>query len=245
MCTSINIEFDFKQVSYTSITVPYVEDSDTHLIIRSSYDTTAIVDEEYCKNKVNFLNLIKNQAFGTEFAYMDDYGNLVNNITTIENNGNHPNFILKSVYPHYDHNTYPKLYKVSSMEELNVILSNVNSDYFLMKYHLNQTKTYFNIVTVIRSLNIIFPPNLQSIFIGKYRKIAERYLDDLSVFDINTFEINAEDKLKYISKDDVIDQPKLLDTDTVEMADGTFKTAIDLQVGDLVKTIKIPKSRSD
>lgn len=26
MCTSINIEFDFKQVSYSSITVPYVED---------------------------------------------------------------------------------------------------------------------------------------------------------------------------------------------------------------------------
>lgn len=37
-----------------------------------------------------------------------------------------------------------------------------------------------------------------------------------------------------------MNNPKLLSTDKVEMADGTFKTGEELQIGDLVKTINIP-----
>ena len=120
LCVNINIEYSYIDMVFGSLTVPDVVDSDEHLIIRSSYDVTAVVDEKYCKNKINFLNLIKDEPVGTEFAYMDEAGTLVNNITSILDNGNQPNFILKSVLPLYDKDIYPKLYKVSNQAELEI-----------------------------------------------------------------------------------------------------------------------------
>ena len=135
LCTELGITYTLYGVPSNSITIPYVEDNDQTLIIRSAYDTTALVDDTYCRDKVNFLNLIKDSTFGSQFAYLDENNSIVNNITTINDNGNHPNFILKSVLPDYDKEIYPKLYKVSSQEELNTLISNmVTSDYFLMEY---------------------------------------------------------------------------------------------------------------
>ena len=77
----LNLEYDAIKTSTTSITIPFVEDSETHLVVRTAYDTTALVDDTYCRNKVNFLNLIKNKNFSSQFAYLDDNDNLVSNIT--------------------------------------------------------------------------------------------------------------------------------------------------------------------
>ena len=57
-----SIEYEYLMVSNSSITIPQVEDNDTTLIIRSSYDTTAIVDDNYCRDKVQFLELIKSTS---------------------------------------------------------------------------------------------------------------------------------------------------------------------------------------
>ena len=46
--SEVSIEYEFLMVPNTSITIPSVEDNDTTLIIRSAYDTTAIVDDNYC-----------------------------------------------------------------------------------------------------------------------------------------------------------------------------------------------------
>jgi hypothetical protein len=239
-CNSINIEYEFIQIFNGNITIPYVEDSDNKLIIRSAYDTSAIVDDFYCKNKVNFLNLIKDLPYGSEFAYLDENGVLVNNITNIIDNGDNPNFILKSVLPKYDKLLYPKLYKVNNISELNIILSNVTKDYFLMAYHYNSDKLLNNQVYVIRSLNILFPPNLESFSVGSYKKLTDRKNEELSIFNSETFELEPLYKDKYITSNKIFSSPKLLDTDEVEMADVTFKSGLDLQVGDIVKTIIIP-----
>ena len=136
---SVDIECNMHYVG-EALTIPDIEDSDTTLIIRSAYDTTAIIDDTYCANKVNFLNLIKDSTFGSEFAYLDESNNLVSSITTILNNGIHPNFILKAIRPHYDKNVYPKLFKATTEEELNNILGKVDTDYFLMPYYYTPDK---------------------------------------------------------------------------------------------------------
>lgn len=237
-CTSIGIEYE--HFAGNGLTIPLIEDSDTHLIIRSAYDSTALVDEEYCKVKTNFLNLIKNQTFGSQFAYKDANGNLVNTITTIRDNGNHPNFILKAVYPSYDKTVYPRLFKVANQTELDVVLQNVTSEYHLVEFHYNTAKLYQNHIQVFRSFNLLFPPNLNSITIGQNTKITTRNIDETSTFNNTTFELSNTDRTKYITAEGGINQPKLLDTDKVEMADGTFKTALELQNGDIVKTIIVP-----
>jgi hypothetical protein len=242
VCTELGILYDFIE-TMGGITIPYVEDSENHLIVRSAYDISAIVDETYCKDKVNFLELIKNESFGSQFAYLNENNQIVSNITNIPDNGIHPNFILKAKYPVYDKEFYPTFFRVLTFEELTeVINTNVNSDYFLMEYHLNQDKLTNNIITVIRSLNILYPPTLQSIHLCAYKKFANiRVLESLeeNTYDDVTHKISAKDRNRYLTGAQSLIRPKLLDTDLVVMSDGTFKTGADLQVGDVVKTIRL------
>jgi hypothetical protein len=241
ICQSINVTYEFVQTVGYSITIPYVEDSETKLIIRQSYDTTALVDDTYCRDKIEFMKLIQEQPYGSQFAYKDDSGTLISTITTIEDNGTHPNFILKSRYPDYDKAVYPKLYKVSNQEELDIVLENVDATYFLMPYYFNQSKIVNNKVTKIRSLNILYPPTLESFQLGQYTDTTLRYITDVT-YDSNTFELDNEFNRVYITSDKGFNMPKLIDTDLVQLSDGTFKTALELQVGDELKTIIVPNA---
>lgn len=242
MSIDLDIEFEYHEVHHNSITVPFVEDIETKLIIRSAYDTTALVDESYCRDKIGFLNLIKSESFGAQFAYLNEEQVLVNNITTIPDNGVQPNFILKARYPSYNKNEYPKLYKVTTQSELDVVLQNVTDDYFIMEYYYNSDYNVDNKITKKRSLNILYPPTLQSIPFGKYTDTTVQPLETPR-YDENTFELAEELRYLYITETGSgIKSPKLLDTDLVQMGDGTFKTGLDLQVGDIIRTIDIPNA---
>jgi hypothetical protein len=92
---------------------------------------------------------------------------------------------------------------------------------------------------VFRGLNLLFPPNLESISIGGYTKVCDNSLETTSTFNPTTFEL-LSDKSKYITGDYQLRLPKLSDTDLVQMADDSFKIASELVVGDLIKTIDIP-----
>lgn len=236
-----NITYSNYTVGSGAVTVPYVEDDDDTLIIRSAYDATAIVDETYCADKVNFLELIKDQSFGSQFAYKDSDNTLINNITSIPDNGNNPNFTLKARSPNYDKTVYPKLFKVSSVEELNTVLSaNLDGTNVLMEFYCNEDTVVDNHLAVYRTFNLLVPPSLSSISLGGYTTITNRNLDNLSTYNSETFELTANDRNKYITLDSSINLPKILDTDEIEMADGTFRHPSDLSIGDLIKTISIP-----
>ena len=237
---NLEIQYETHIVSSNSVTIPFIEDNETTLIIRSAYDTTALVDDTYCRDKINFLNLIKDSSFGSQFAYMDDSNTIVNNITTINDNGNHPNFILKARLPQYDKDVYPKFYKVTTQEQLNTLISNVvTPDYFLMEFYFNPNELIENHIKVFRGLNLLFPPNLESISLGGYTRISDNSIGSGSDFDSITFEL-ISDRRKYISGDYRLKLPKLLPTDLVQMSDDTYKLATDLIVGDIIKTIDIP-----
>ena len=235
-----SVTYEFHSVGPMSITIPLISDNDETLIIRSAYDTTALVDDTYCRDKVEFMKLIQSQSFGSQFAYIDENNTLVNTITTIQNNGVHPNFILKSRYPGYDKEVYPKFYKVTTQEELDVVLQNVTSEYFLMENYCNTTNSYEGHLKVIRSLNLLYPPTLQSIQIGQYTKLNENVFFYDVEYNSETHMVNPEYRDSYTTSTNTRWLPKLLDTDMVEMADGTFKTALELQVDDVIKTIDIP-----
>lgn len=242
VCTNLSLEFEVMPVGPTSLTIPYVEDSTTHLIVRTAFDSTAILDESYCKNKIEYLNLIKGSEFGSEFAYLNNQNELISTITTIIDNGVHPNFILKAVEPAYDKNVYPKFYKVTTQEELNVVLQNVTQDYFLMPYYFNESKTHLGRITKIRKISMLFPPNLDSIHIGAYTDLSIQNLENTVNYNEETFEIDNLYRNSYYTSDFKINLPKLLDDDYVIMADGTTKSGLDLQVGDLLRTIDIPNA---
>jgi len=239
-CNSNSLIYEYHAAGAMSITIPSIEDSETALIIRSAYDTTALVDDTYCRDKIEFMKLIQDQSFGSQFAYLDEGNQLVSNITTIPDNGEHPNFILKSRYPDYDKEVYPKFYKVSTQSELDVVLENVTSEYFLMENYCNIANNFEGHIKVIRSLNILYPPSLESIQIGQYTKMNQNIFFTGVTYDSETYMVSEEYRDSYVTSINSNWLPKLLDTDLVEMADGTFKTALDLNVDDLIKTIDIP-----
>ena len=242
VATNLSLEFETIGTTPNSITIPYVEDSTTHLIVRTSFDTTAILDSSYCANKIEYLNLIKDSEFGSEFAYLNEEDVLINNITNIQDNGIHPNFILKAVKPAYNKEVYPKFYKVTNQTELDLVLQNVTKDYFLMPYYFNESKVHSNRVTKIRKISMLFPPNLESIHIGSYTDISIQKLTNNIIYNEETFEIDRLYRKIYYTTDFTLNQPKLLDDDYVIMADGTTKSGLDLQVGDLLRTIDIPNA---
>lgn len=239
--TGSSVNYEFHAVGRQSITIPYIDDNDQTLIIRSAYDTTALVDDTYCRDKIEFMKLIESQSFGSQFAYKDDNNNVVSNITTIPDNGEHPNFIVKSRYPDYDKDTYPKFFKVTNQTQLDeVIAAEVTSDYFIMENYCNTTNNFEGHIKVIRSLNILYPPTLQSIHIGQYTKLSSNVFFDEVGYDSETYMVESLYRDSYITSANNRWLPKLADTDMVEMADGTFKTALDLQINDMIKTIEIP-----
>jgi len=67
--TGSSIVYEFHGVGKNAITIPFIEDNDETLIIRSAYDTTALVDDTYCRDKIEFMKLIESQSFGSQFAY--------------------------------------------------------------------------------------------------------------------------------------------------------------------------------
>jgi hypothetical protein len=240
-----SITYEYHPVDKNAQTIPNLEDNDTTLIIRSAYDTTALVDDTYCRDKIEFMKLIESQSFGSQFAYKDDNNNIISNITTIPDNGIHPNFILKYRLPKYDVDVYPKFFKVTNQTELDEVISqNVTNDYFLMENYVNEEKVWNGHLKVIRSLNLLYPPTLESIQLGQYTKINHNLLQENVTYNTDTFELDSEFRESYLTNLHTRWQPKLLDNDLVEMADGTFKTALDLEIGDLIKTIDIPKTDS-
>lgn len=239
-CSNKNITYDYINISGDTV-IPFIEDGPEHLIIRSAWDSYAIVDTEYCANKIGFMNLIKLQTFGSQFAYKNENGIIINNITSIGDNGQHPNFIVKAIQPHYDKTNYPKLYKITNQVDLNFVINNIPDNHFIMEYYINPTKLYEGNTKIIRSFNLLVSPTLTSYSIGAYTRLASAELNDKSTFDTTTFELSSMDtRYQYITENyNGMVVSKLGKTDLIEMADETFKTGEDLQVGDSVKTILI------
>lgn len=241
-CNTKSIFYTFYQVGGTSLTVPYVDDSETTLIIRSAYDTTAIIDDTYCADKFNFVELIGNSSFGLGYSLIDENGNLINTINEIVDNGIHPNFILKSKYPKYDDEEFPKLFKITTQEELNnVITSNVTNEYLLTPFLYNSNKLYNGThQQIIRSYNLLYPPTLQSISIGQHTMIPMNSIQENIEYDSTTLVLKSQYRVNYITSTGNFEgYPKLRDTDRVLMADGNWKAPNELVVGEYVKTIKV------
>jgi hypothetical protein len=112
-----------------------------------------------------------------------------------------------------------------------------------MENYCNIDNQWNGHLKVIRSLNILYPPTLESFSIGQYTDTTLRFLTDVT-YDTTTYELNSEFRRMYVTNNIGFTQPKLIDTDLVQLADGSFKTALELQVGDDLKTIIVPNADS-
>ena len=241
ICTSLNIEIVEHPMDAGAITVPYIEDSENILIIRISYDTTAIIDEEYCKDKFKLQTIINNKAYGSK-TFIPNVLDNFESIPAFEYSDDIPNYIVKYRYPNYDKEIYPKLYKVQNLAELNTLKNTIETDYYLQEFHHSQLIEGKR--CVIRSLDLLYGSNLDVLNICSFYKtnqLAENQWE-------NTFNedglLAKKDRPKYISNSNDVNvnpnYPYVYDVDQeLVMGDGGRKPFNQLQIGDSVKTIHI------
>jgi hypothetical protein len=241
ICDSIGgIEYQSHETGDSSITVPYIEDNDDTLIIRLSYDTTAVIDDEYAKDMYNFLRAIEEQTFKPKTYIpniVDDFSNIDDFSYTLDT----PNFIIKKRYPQYDKNLYPKLYKIQNLTQLNTLKTEVDADTEFLQEFVD-SEILSGKRTIIRGIDVIYGADLSVIPMGGY-KITNSITENIweNTFDESgklaskdrpkylTYHTNAADRSAYIYDADQL----------VLMADGTRKQFTELEVGDSVKSISI------
>jgi hypothetical protein len=244
--SELNGTFEIHKVPKNSITVPFIEDNDNTLIIRTSYDATAIVDEEYTKDKVNFHRLISNETYSTNFYYnsTSDTSLNIDRLTDLHTTtGNTPNYIVKTRLPHNGYNLYPKFYKVESLEDLTTLKNSVTDSEFIEEYHINSENFINEKIGVIRSLDILYGGNLSCLHLGSYMMTAGIKNNQFETTYNESGLMDEESRILWMTKNaDPILYSKnyILDDDTSLLyPDNTLKLPNDISIDDIIKTIRV------
>lgn len=239
--SSVNVETHY--TTQNSTTVPFVEDTDTTLIIRVSYDSTALIDSVYCADNFEFLKLMhdtdvnsipKTFINNTEFGF-DSIGDIV------RDNGEYPNYIIKERFPTTNYEQYPKVLKIENSEELINIKSNLSSNVLLQEYVFNPSDTLEGKLKTYRVMSLIYGSNLDVLdlthpFVHTNACAIEASAD----FDTNN-ELALWERPCYLQKYENKNGERFrydFDSESkIFMADGSLSNVDVLTSGSIVKTL--------
>ncbi len=209
--------------------------------MRQAFDTTALVDETYCADKFEFVNLMSGSTYiPNSFFNHNSLG--VNNISTINtSNPNHPNYVIKSKSPSYDTTQYPQLYELDSQVELDDLKQNLLSNHLIQEFIYDEQNIVDGRWSVIRSIDIIYGSGLDVINMGGYRQstiIPMNFSSNEFVSDTKKY--NQKTRYKYINKQ-LFNTSKIdyhVDDETMILSyDGTLVDVDTIQLGSFIKSI--------
>jgi hypothetical protein len=244
-CQSNQMTFTPIIVDKNAVTVPFVEDDNNKLIIRIAYDTTALIDDLYAKDNWEFLKLMHDADENSiPKTYINDEELGFDSIgTTIRDNGNHPNFLVKKRFTPADNRTFPKVLKVNTIEELEVIKQSLDTEEYLQEYIYNPNDLIDNRAKFYRSVDLIYGSNLDVLNLWCVEHGNSFELDEVCDYDDNNM-VQYWERPKYIYKFiNVGDKDPHLSGDEntkVLMQDNSIMNLSTLQPGAVIKTISIP-----
>jgi len=230
-----------------SVTVPQIDDDANTLIIRTAYDITAVVDEEYTKDKVNFHRLISPKPYSPNIYYSSSVDTELNidKLTELHTTiGDTPNYIVKTRLPHTDYNTYPKLYKIDSLEQLENLKESITTLEFIEEYQSNSNNIVNDKMSVIRSLDIMYGGTLSCLHLGSYTMSSlVKNQQWETVYDTNGL-MEPSSRLLWMTKgmeDRFTNLSYIMDSDTpILYSDGTFVNPTQILENDTLKSIALP-----
>ena len=238
----------FEDVDKNAVTSPDIDHSTT-LAIRVSYDVNAIVDYTYARDNHNIVELFNAYGSGSNIVntYFSSSVGLYDNLTTETNTisgSTLPNIIVKKRFPDIYKNDFPHYFNVSSTEELDVIREEYKGDFIVNNYTVDANNIIDNkLGTQIRKWYLIYGSPLTAKALGGYRFTNQAPLNlPLELVDgTNRFEghnkkeltSNAATLYYYgVPGDSMIDK--------IVSGSDTNVPATEVNIGDTVKTIKIP-----
>jgi len=238
ICNNLGIQFTKHEVGAASITVPQIEDSENKLILRQAYDATALIDEVYCADKKGIVDLIQDENYSIPtYLKVDDYVLDTINIDNIQNVS--PNVVVKHRFPMYQLSEYPALYNVTSEDELNGLKNSLSEDNLIQQFVNSENNLVENRYSVIRSLDILYGANLDTLHLGSYTVssfVENNIWPDEFISGSN--KLTNKSKIKWINKLSHNRVPSFhLDVDTVIIGENGNLIGIDnLEVGTIVKS---------
>ena len=225
--------------SPNSLTVPYVEDTDNKFILRHSYDSTALIDDTYCNDNYEFAKLIEGQSYATKKVIKDSNFSL-NDFSSVDTSTNYPNVVVKSRYPNYNTIQYPKIFKLENDEQLHS-LSNIEQpiETYVEEYVISEDSFIDDSVNIIRSIDIIYGPNLDTLHLGSHHVTSRLSIDLSDDIYYENKEINQIGRVRYSTKNsmNIFSSHVTYHADQdskIKLIDGTTTDISNLNVGDII-----------
>ena len=243
-CDEKGFTFNNILIDSNSMTIPHIEDSDNKLIIRISYDVTALIDDTYARDNWEFLKLMyDSNPNSIPATYINDTELGFDSIgDNIRDNGVHGNYIVKKRITPSDNHIYPKLYKINSLEELNNLKSNLESDEYIQEYVLNSTDLLEGRLTHYRSVDLIYGPDLDILNFWNVQFSNAFELDTFCDLDDDN-KIPLWERPKYFYKYNNNEKGPKISADgstKVFLPDNSLTLLSSLNINDTVKSISIP-----
>ena len=226
--------------------IPNIEDGEGKLIIRQTYDSTALIDYDYARDNFQFLKLLHdNNPNNIPKTCFNHFSLGIDTIDTIRDNGIHPNFIIKKRYPISNGGDYPKLFKISTIEELNQLKSNLMVDDILQEYVYNPNDLLNGRLKTYRSIDLFYGElDVLNLF-TPFEQTNPMVLTSTTDY-TDTMEVQSWERPKYIQKteirhcDNYLKLYKCDDTNVVLKNDGTIVDPSQLIEGDILMSLNIP-----
>jgi hypothetical protein len=236
---TVNIHFTLSD----SVTIPFIEDNDTTLVIRVSYDSTALIDSTYCADNFEFLKLMYDTDStsipatyinNTEFGF-DTIG------TSIRDNGIYPNYLIKERFPTTNYEVNPKILKISNIEDLNSIKSSLPLNTLLQEYVFNPSDVLEGKLQTYRVLSLVYGSNLDILDISHpFVHTNACAFGETVDFDDNG-ELAKWERPCYIQKHRPKTDSKFRyqfdDESKILMPDGSISNVENIQSGSILKTL--------
>jgi hypothetical protein len=149
LCTQNGVVYDETLISLNSILIDDIEDANDTLFFRLAYNAQAILDDYYCREHGELVNLLfenskESYIPNTYLKYSNEV--TLDNISSINDNGNYPNIIAKKNYADFDKSTHPAFYKLSDETELDSLKSNLDANIFLQEYVFSSENVEDNLI---------------------------------------------------------------------------------------------------
>ena len=236
ICQTLGITYTPYQVNVNATTVPYIEDTPNKLIFRQAFDSTALIDDEYCADKLNLQELIKDEAYTVGTFAISTLHN-INTLNTLV--PKEPNIVVKAKNPGYDTNRYPEVHNVTTNEQLQELKETYEADYYLQEFINSDNNKIQGKYAIIRSFDLVYGSTLEVMHLGSYHQSSlisadiwpNEYID-------STTRMTNKSRQKWLTKP-VGNQTRMyhLDDETkVVAANGEYLLPSQLYQGLLVKS---------
>lgn len=250
-CTSNGITYEETVIPYNSVVIPQITDAEDKLILRLAYNSQAILDDTYCRDKNELINLIfdNNQESIIPNTYTV-YGSAIKDtLTGLTDNGNIPNLIVKKQLPDFNKTAYPAFYKLQTNEELENLKSTLSSGLFIQEYQYSENNIeQSTIINHIRQWYLISNGMEDIVSCGGYLHANNVQLDESLITYTNN-------KLDNMGRYMLFSNPNRINSEGIPSdykiniinGDGTMteKSASDVIVGETVQSLVVDTLNSN